>query len=53
MPMIIKIFLLQGFVISTLGVIAGLVIGVFLSINIDAVFGWIEGSMGFDFLRGT
>ena len=52
-PMIIKIFLLQGFVISTLGVIAGLVIGVFLSINIDTVFGWIEDSMGFDFLGGT
>ena len=52
-PMIIKIFLLQGFVISTLGVIAGLGIGVFLSINIDTVFGWIEDSMGFDFLGGT
>ena len=52
-PMIIKIFLFQGLVISTLGVIAGLAVGLFLSVNIDLVFSWIEASIGFDFLQGT
>jgi len=50
---IMKIFLIQGLLISIMGVIVGLSSGIILSAYVDPVFSWIEQLFGFNFLAGT
>ena len=47
---IMKIFLIQGTLVGTLGTVAGVVFGVALAVNVDVVVPFIESLVGFKFL---
>jgi lipoprotein-releasing system permease protein len=47
---IMKIFLIQGTLVGTLGTVAGVVCGVALAVNVDVVVPFIESLLGFKFL---
>lgn len=47
---IMKIFVVQGFVIGFLGVAIGVILGVLLSLNVSEIVGFIEGMFGTKFL---
>jgi lipoprotein-releasing system permease protein len=47
---IMKIFIVQGFVIGFLGVAIGVILGVLLSLNVSEIVGFIEGMFGTKFL---
>jgi lipoprotein-releasing system permease protein len=48
-----RIFLLQGLIISTVGIAVGLVVGVVVAHHIGAVLAAVEGWAGFRLLEGT
>jgi lipoprotein-releasing system permease protein len=50
---ILRIFLLQGLVISLLGIAVGLVSGALLARHIGPVVAWLEARSGFQLLEGT
>lgn len=50
---VMRIFLLQGLVISTIGIVVGLVAGVVVAHHVGAVLTVIERSLGFRLLEGT
>ncbi|MBV1907518.1 MAG: FtsX-like permease family protein [Pseudomonadales bacterium] len=50
---ILKIFLLQGVVISLLGIVCGVIIGIMLSIFIPDMITYLEGFFGIRMLEGT
>lgn len=47
---IMKIFVVQGFVIGMLGVVIGVLLGITLSLNISEIVGFIEALLGTKFL---
>jgi lipoprotein-releasing system permease protein len=51
--LITRIFLLQGVIISGIGIGVGLVAGVIVAHNVAAVFAALEAWLGFQFLAGT
>ncbi|MCZ6710418.1 MAG: FtsX-like permease family protein [Gammaproteobacteria bacterium] len=50
---ILRVFLLQGVLVSSLGIGVGLVAGIFLAYYIAGVIATVEGWFGFRFLAGT
>ena len=50
---VLRLFLLQGVGISVSGVIAGLLIGVPLALNIPGIMAWVDSVAGFSIVRGT
>ncbi|MFP6815892.1 MAG: FtsX-like permease family protein [Pseudomonadales bacterium] len=50
---ILRVFLLQGVLVSSLGIGVGLVAGIFLAYYIAGVVATVEGWFGFRFLAGT
>ena len=50
---VLRVFLLQGFLTSVLGVLFGVLLGVLLASNITALVTWIEGFAGARVLDGT
>ena len=49
---IMKIFMLQGTMIGSIGTILGIIGGVLLASNISYVLRWLEASLGFDLFPG-
>jgi lipoprotein-releasing system permease protein len=47
---ILKIFVTQGTIIGIVGTAAGLVLGVFLTLNLEAIVGFMETTFGIKFL---
>ena len=50
---ILRVFLLQGVLVSSLGIVVGLAAGIFLAYYIAGVIATVEGWFGFRFLAGT
>lgn len=48
--MIMRIFMVQGTLIGTVGTLLGVVLGVALALNIDVVVPWLEYLFGFQIL---
>ncbi len=47
---IVKIFVTQGSIIGLVGTVAGVVLGVLLSLNLEAIIGFLESVFGIKFL---
>lgn len=50
---IARVFLLQGLLISSVGIVTGLVLGAVIAHNISGIFAAVEQWFGFRFLAGT
>jgi lipoprotein-releasing system permease protein len=48
-----RAFLLQGVLISGIGIVAGLCLGVLMSFRINDIVGWMKSAFGFGLLDGT
>ncbi|MDQ6984588.1 MAG: lipoprotein-releasing ABC transporter permease subunit [Ghiorsea sp.] len=49
---IVRIFLLMGIILSSIGTLAGLLAGIILSLNLEAIVAWIEKVSHTTFLSG-
>ena len=47
---ILKIFILQGSIVGISGIIAGNIIGLFLAINAENIFPWLEKTFNFNIM---
>jgi len=47
---IMGVFMVQGVLVGTLGIALGVVFGVLLSLNLEAIVGWVERTFGISFL---
>lgn len=50
---ILRVFLLQGLVISSLGIVAGLLLGVVVAQHVGGLIAWAEAWFGYQLLEGT
>lgn len=47
---IMKIFMIQGFVIGCLGILMGVIFGVILALNVTSLVNWLQNLLGIQFL---